>query len=49
LQPGGELWLSGIFRSQQKEVARAYRAAGLRHLKTTTRGKWAMQHWARPT
>jgi ribosomal protein L11 methyltransferase len=49
LQPGGELWLSGIFRSQQKEVARAYRAAGLRHLKSTTRGKWAMQQWARPT
>ena len=48
LQPGGELWLSGVLRSQQDEVARAYRDAGLRRVKTTTRGKWVMQQWARP-
>jgi len=47
LQPGGDLWLSGVLRSQQEEVAAAYRAAGLRHLKTTTRGKWVMQQWAK--
>ena len=46
LARGGELWLSGVLRSQQEEVAAAYRAAGLHHLKTTTRGKWVMQQWA---
>ncbi len=45
VEPGGELWLSGVLRAQQDEVAAAYRAAGLRHLKTTTRGKWIMQQW----
>jgi ribosomal protein L11 methyltransferase len=48
VEPGGELWLSGVLRSQQEEVAAAYRAAGLRHVKTTTRGKWVMQRWSRP-
>jgi ribosomal protein L11 methyltransferase len=47
LQPGGELWLSGVLRSQLKEVTAAYRTTGLRHLKTTTRGKWVMQQWAK--
>lgn len=47
LESGGELWLSGVLRPQQKEVAAAYRAAGLRHLRTTTRGKWVMQRWGR--
>jgi ribosomal protein L11 methyltransferase len=47
LQPGGELWLSGVLRSQLDEVAAAYRSAGLRHLKTTTRGKWVRQQWAK--
>lgn len=45
LASGGELWLSGVLRSQQEEVATAFRAAGLRHLKTATRGKWVMQCW----
>jgi ribosomal protein L11 methyltransferase len=44
---GGELWLSGVLRDQQDEVAAAFRAAGLRHVRTTTRGKWVMQRWAR--
>jgi ribosomal protein L11 methyltransferase len=47
LAPDGELWLSGVLRSQNSEVAAAYRAAGLHHLRTTTRGKWIMQQWAR--
>jgi len=47
LEPQGELWLSGVLRSQQAEVAAAYRRAGLRLLKTTTRGKWVMQQWAK--
>ena len=47
LGPGGELWLSGVLRSQDGEVAAAYRATGLRHLGTTVRGKWIMQQWAR--
>ncbi len=47
LKPGGELWLSGVLRSQQEEVGFAYRKAGLRHLNTTTRGKWVMQQWIR--
>lgn len=49
LAPGGELWISGVLRSQQNEVADAFRSASLQHLKTTTRGKWVMQRWARPT
>ncbi len=47
LASGGELWLSGVLRSQDAEVAAAFRAAGLRHLRTTTRGKWVMQQWAK--
>jgi ribosomal protein L11 methyltransferase len=46
LEAGGQLWLSGVLRSQQAEVASACRAAGLRLLATTTRGKWVMQRWA---
>jgi ribosomal protein L11 methyltransferase len=45
LSPGGELWLSGVLRGQQEEVAAAFRAAGLRLEKTVTRGKWVMQQW----
>ena len=47
LTPGGELWLSGVLRSQDREVSAAYRAVGLRHLRTWTRGKWVMQQWTR--
>jgi ribosomal protein L11 methyltransferase len=47
LAADGELWLSGVLRSQDEEVAAAYRALGLRHLRTTTRGKWVMQQWRR--
>jgi ribosomal protein L11 methyltransferase len=47
LRAGGELWLSGILRGQQEEVAAAYRAAGLRFVRSTTRGKWVMQQWGK--
>jgi ribosomal protein L11 methyltransferase len=43
----GELWLSGILRTQQDEVTAAYRQSGLRLVKTTVRGKWVMQRWRR--
>ena len=45
LAPRGELWTSGVLRGQREEVAAAFEAAGLRHLKTVTRGKWVMQQW----
>lgn len=48
LQTGGELWLSGVLRSQAEEVAAALRRAGLRSVVTTMRGKWVMQRWTRP-
>lgn len=47
LELKGELWLSGVLRSQQDEVSTAFRNAGLRLLKTTTRGKWLMQRWTK--
>ncbi len=46
--PGGEVWLSGILASQQKEVTAAYRRAGLRLIRTARRGKWIMLQWRRP-
>jgi ribosomal protein L11 methyltransferase len=48
LQPGGELWLSGVLRPQGEEVAAACRAAGLRQLKSVARGRWVMQQWIKP-
>jgi ribosomal protein L11 methyltransferase len=47
LRHGGQLWVSGVLRGQQAEVAAAYRGAGLRLVKTTTRGKWVMQQWGK--
>ncbi len=47
LERDGELWLSGVLRAQQEEVAAACKAAGLRHLKTKMRGKWVMQQWSK--
>lgn len=40
--PGGELWLSGILKSQRDEVESAYRKAGLKLIVRKTRGKWVM-------
>jgi ribosomal protein L11 methyltransferase len=42
LAPGGQLWLSGILREQEHEVIAAYRARGLKLLRSSHRGKWVM-------
>ena len=41
----GELWLSGVLKSQQSEVTAAYRTQGLRLIETQVRGKWVMLRW----
>ena len=46
LAAGGELWMSGILRTQQEEVEAAYRRAGLRLIRVVRRGKWVMLQWA---
>ena len=38
--PGGILIISGILNTQAAETLAAAEAAGLRVMKTTTRGKW---------
>jgi ribosomal protein L11 methyltransferase len=38
----GELWLSGILATQEKEVVSAYRKRGLKWTRTFCRGKWVM-------
>ena len=43
----GELWLSGILRTQQEEVASAYLRQGLTLAKVNQRGKWVMLEWKR--
>jgi len=40
--PDGELWLSGVLHSQQREVVAAYRGQGLRLIRVIRRGKWVM-------
>jgi ribosomal protein L11 methyltransferase len=47
VSPGGQLWLSGILRSQQEEVIAAYRGQGLQLVRAFGRGKWVMLQWAR--
>ena len=42
VSPGGQLWLSGILHTQQKEVIAAYRAQGLKLAQINRRGKWIM-------
>jgi ribosomal protein L11 methyltransferase len=42
LADGGELWLSGILRTQQEEVTAAYRRLGLHLSHAQCRGKWVM-------
>ncbi len=46
--PGGQLWLSGILKTQQDEVSAAYRAQGLVFVRAFHRGKWVMQTWINP-
>jgi len=45
---GGQLWLSGILHSQQKEVVAAYRAKGLKLARVNRRSKWIMLQWQAP-
>ena len=45
--PGGQLWLSGILREQEKEVLAAYRKQGLNLLRATRCGKWVMLQFKR--
>ena len=45
--PGGQLWISGILREQEKEVLAAYRAQNLKLLRATRRGKWVMLQFER--
>jgi ribosomal protein L11 methyltransferase len=45
LAPGGQLWLSGILRSQQGEVIAAYVAWELKLARAVSRGKWVMLAW----
>jgi ribosomal protein L11 methyltransferase len=40
--PGGQLWLSGILRSQKDEVVRGYQEEKMKLESSTTRGKWVM-------
>jgi ribosomal protein L11 methyltransferase len=47
--PGGQLWLSGVLGSQERQVAAAYRGKGLRLTEARHRGKWVMLQWTRPT
>lgn len=45
IAPGGQLWQSGILRSQREEVIAAYRRQKLELIRATTRGKWVMLQW----
>jgi ribosomal protein L11 methyltransferase len=45
--PGGQLWVSGILRAQEREVVAAYRKRGLRLKRATHRGKWVMLRFAK--
>lgn len=42
---GGQLWLSGILRTQEQEVTAAYRAQKLTLTRALHRGKWVMLQW----
>ena len=43
--PGGCLWLSGILRTQEREVTAAYRRRGLVLARFARRGKWVVLQW----
>jgi len=47
LSPGGQLWLSGILDSQQREVIAVYRGQGLQLIRAYRRGKWVMMQLQR--
>jgi ribosomal protein L11 methyltransferase len=48
VSPGGQLWLSGILRSQQEQVVSAYRRQKLHLDRAVSRGKWIMLQWSKP-
>jgi ribosomal protein L11 methyltransferase len=48
VSPGGELWLSGVLASQEKEVASVYCGQGMQLIRAFRRGKWIMLRLARP-
>ena len=47
--PGGDLWLSGILRSQQAEVVAAYEEQGLKLIRALRKGKWIALLWQKPS
>ncbi len=48
VKPGGELWLSGVLKTQCAEVMRFYRGQRMRSIGTTARGKWVMLRFSKP-
>jgi ribosomal protein L11 methyltransferase len=44
LAKDGDLYLSGILSEQESPLRAAYDKVGLRHVRTTTQGEWAMVH-----
>lgn len=46
---GGELWLSGILRTQRDEVIAAYRRQGMTLIRAVSRGKWVFLRLSRKT
>jgi len=48
VKPEGELWLSGVLRSQQAEVIAAYRRHGIKLDRAVSRGKWVMIQFTKP-
>jgi ribosomal protein L11 methyltransferase len=42
---GGQLWLSGILRSQKEQVTAAYRRQKLKLEREVSRGKWVLLQW----
>jgi ribosomal protein L11 methyltransferase len=43
----GQLWLSGILKSQEQEVISTYRGQGLKLIRSHRRGKWVMLQLSR--
>jgi len=39
---GGQLWLSGVLRTQQNEVRAAYHRRGMKIVRVVSRGKWML-------
>jgi ribosomal protein L11 methyltransferase len=48
INPGGALIFSGILVVEEKTILRQFSSAGLKHLKTLKRGKWAAVMMKKP-